>query len=244
MPLRFTLPKTARRPRYSICTRRGKQNNTNDPRRKAGIFYARSSQAGYPPSFCSGAAAARSRPPGPAAGFGFSGRAARRLGSAVWGAHPLRAGADARLCGGLLRCLCGRGSAGAAAPWVRGAVAGQHLSALRHRGRRSGTVALAGSEATGTRASAKAAACRSASFASSKPSINAWNRSCQFCFAPSRTKTDPSPIAARSISGNSRGTRTPPVRFSPACTCSATLRPNIGSSFGWIGRTRSSSILS
>ena len=121
------------------------EQHKRSPPESGDFFYARSSQAGCHPSLCGGAAAARSRPPGSAAGFGFSGRAARRLGGAVWGTHPLRAGADARLCGGLLRCLCGRGSAGAAAPWVRGAVAGQHLSALRHRGRRSGTVALAGS---------------------------------------------------------------------------------------------------
>ena len=56
-------------------------------------------------------------------------------------------------------------------------------------------------------------ACRAASASMSKSSISSWNIRCQFSSAPSRRNTLPSPIAERSISTNSRGGRTPPVRL-------------------------------
>ena len=122
----------------------GNRTTTKDPRRKAGIFHAQSSENGCFSPLCSGADAAGRRPPGAAAGVGISGRVPRRVGRTVRRADALRFGADAGVRGGLLRRRGGRGPAGPPAPRVRGAVAGQSLSALCGGGRRGCAVALAG----------------------------------------------------------------------------------------------------
>ena len=68
--------------------------------------------------------------PGGAAAGGGGHRLCRRLGGAVRGADALWAGVDPWAGRGLLCPLCGRGGAGAAAPWAGGALAAQPVSAV------------------------------------------------------------------------------------------------------------------
>ena len=125
-------------------TARETEQRQKIPAGKRGFFHAQSSENGCFSPLCSGADAAGRRPPGAAAGVGISGRVPRRVGRAVRRADALQLGADAGVRGGLLRRRGGRGPAGPPAPRVRGAVAGQSLSALCGGGRRGCAVALAG----------------------------------------------------------------------------------------------------
>ena len=79
----------------------------------------------------------------PAAGQRVPAGAGRRLGRAVRCADAFRAGADAGLCGGLLRCGSRWGRTGSAGPEFRNADRGERLPALRTGCGGSGTVALA-----------------------------------------------------------------------------------------------------
>src|SRR5437016_2037899 len=82
-----------------------------------------------------------------------------------------------------------------------------------------------GRQGRGTPAAPKAACWRAASAASSKSSINSWNNRYQLISAFRCRKTEPSPIAARSMNTNSRGGRMPPSRRISRCTLSATPAP-------------------